>query len=43
MEEKTVLITGANSGIGFATAAKLAKQGCYIILVCRNEQRGEEA
>ncbi|MFD1389124.1 SDR family oxidoreductase [Oceanobacillus oncorhynchi subsp. oncorhynchi] len=43
MEGRTVLITGANSGIGFATAAILAKQGCRIILVCRNEKKGEEA
>ncbi len=40
---KTVMITGANQGIGLATAHMLAKRGCKLFLVCRNKQRGEEA
>lgn len=40
---KTVMITGANQGIGFAAAHMLAKRGCKLFLVCRNQQRGEEA
>ncbi|WP_066194156.1 SDR family oxidoreductase [Gracilibacillus timonensis] len=43
MDTKTMLITGANSGIGFATANHLAKQGHLIIMVCRNVQKGAEA
>jgi NAD(P)-dependent dehydrogenase (short-subunit alcohol dehydrogenase family) len=40
---KIVVITGANAGIGFATALGLAKQGAQIGLVCRNAARGEAA
>lgn len=40
---KTILITGANNGIGLWTARALAAQGAEIILVCRNEARGKAA
>jgi NAD(P)-dependent dehydrogenase (short-subunit alcohol dehydrogenase family) len=43
MEGKICMITGANSGIGKATAIGLAKIGAYIIMVCRNKKRGEDA
>ncbi len=43
MQDKTVLITGGNAGIGKATAAELARLGAEVILACRSRERGEAA
>jgi NAD(P)-dependent dehydrogenase (short-subunit alcohol dehydrogenase family) len=43
MEKQTVLITGANKGIGLETARQLANAGYHIYLGCRDKERGEEA
>jgi NAD(P)-dependent dehydrogenase (short-subunit alcohol dehydrogenase family) len=43
MNNKLCVITGANSGIGFETAKELAKQGAFIVMVCRNEDKAEAA
>lgn len=43
MAGRKVLITGANSGIGFVTALRLAEQGAEILMVCRDRERGEAA
>ncbi len=43
MKNKTVLITGANAGIGKFTALGLAKQGANIILLCRSKAKGKVA
>jgi NAD(P)-dependent dehydrogenase (short-subunit alcohol dehydrogenase family) len=40
---KTAVVTGANSGIGWHTAAELAKHGASVTLACRNVQAGEDA
>ena len=43
MEGKICIITGANSGIGKATAIGLAKMNATIVMMCRSKERGEEA
>ena len=40
---KTVLITGANKGIGFETAKQLAQSGYFVYLGSRNKIKGLEA
>ncbi|MCI0560464.1 MAG: SDR family oxidoreductase [Nitrososphaera sp.] len=43
MTGKICMITGANTGIGKATALGLAKMGATVVMVCRNRERGEVA
>ena len=40
---KTAIVTGANSGMGFATAKALADAGAHVIMLCRDERRGKDA
>lgn len=37
------LVTGANSGIGFALSTQLAQRGATVYLLCRNPERAQEA
>ena len=40
---RTFLVTGANTGIGRATAAALARQGGRVCVASRSREKGEEA
>lgn len=43
MNNKIVLVTGGNSGIGFTTVTQLAKLGATVILVARDAKKGQAA
>ena len=40
---RTFIVTGANSGLGFATTRELARHGAHVIMAVRNATKGEEA
>ena len=43
MTGRVCLVTGANAGIGRATAIGLARMGATVVMVCRSRERGESA
>ncbi|GMI20830.1 hypothetical protein TeGR_g2727 [Tetraparma gracilis] len=40
---KTVVITGANSGIGYALATYCAGKNASVLMFCRSQERGDKA
>lgn len=42
MKEKTVVITGATSGLGRATALQLAQKGAFVLIIGRSNTKANE-
>jgi NAD(P)-dependent dehydrogenase (short-subunit alcohol dehydrogenase family) len=40
---RTAVVTGANSGLGFETARRLAEKGAHVIMTARSEDKGRKA
>ena len=43
LEGKTVVMTGANSGLGFEGTRAFARNGATVVMACRSVDRGERA
>ncbi|MDF1537305.1 MAG: SDR family NAD(P)-dependent oxidoreductase [Candidatus Thorarchaeota archaeon] len=43
MDGKVCIVTGANSGIGRETALGLVKQGAHVVMLARDQERGNSA
>ena len=40
---KKIVVTGANTGIGYETARSLAAAGAEVVVACRSEDKGKSA
>jgi NAD(P)-dependent dehydrogenase (short-subunit alcohol dehydrogenase family) len=43
VSKPVVVITGANAGLGFATALEFARSGAAVVMACRSLERAEKA
>ena len=43
LSKKSIMVTGANSGIGKTTALEVAKRNATVHMICRSKERGEAA
>jgi NAD(P)-dependent dehydrogenase (short-subunit alcohol dehydrogenase family) len=41
--DRTVVVTGANSGLGYEATAAFARKGATVVMACRSLERGEQA
>lgn len=42
LKDKVAIVTGANAGLGYATAKALAILGAQTIIACRSEEKGQQ-
>jgi short-subunit dehydrogenase len=42
MKDKTIVITGATSGLGRATALQFAQKGIFVVIVARSNTKANE-
>jgi NAD(P)-dependent dehydrogenase (short-subunit alcohol dehydrogenase family) len=40
---KTIVVTGANAGLGFQLSLELGRTGAHVVMACRNAERAEAA
>ena len=43
LDGRTILVTGANSGLGYETALALAARRAHVLLACRDQAKGRAA
>lgn len=43
LDSKVAIVTGANTGLGYATAVTLAAHGAHVFLACRSREKAMEA
>lgn len=43
LARKTIVVTGANAGLGYFTSEQLAQAGAHVVLACRNPVKAEAA
>ncbi|MDX1396574.1 MAG: SDR family NAD(P)-dependent oxidoreductase [Gemmatimonadota bacterium] len=43
LSNRLVIVTGANSGVGYSVSGHLLEAGARVVLVCRDRERGEHA
>ena len=41
--KKTAIVTGANTGLGFAAAKGLVERDYHVVLACRSREKGRAA
>ncbi len=43
LQDKVILITGGNAGLGYQASFELAKRGAKVVIACRDKEKGQKA